>query len=68
MPSALYMRLGKYAVGDYMKVELIVDGKKIPMNKFVQKIVGSTAKGMAESLDDVDPSWGNIQIIINKDG
>ncbi|HEY3422803.1 MAG TPA: hypothetical protein VGK13_06550 [Methanocellaceae archaeon] len=50
-----------------MKVELIVDGKKIPMNKFVQKIVGSTAKGMVESLDDVDPSWGNIQIIINKE-
>jgi hypothetical protein len=54
-------------VGDYMKVELIVDGKKIPMNKFVQKFVGSTTKGMAETLDDVDPAWRNIQIIINKE-
>jgi hypothetical protein len=28
-----------------MKVELSLDGKKIPMNKFVQKIIGSGIKG-----------------------
>ena len=54
-------------MGNYMKVELIVDGKKIPMNKFVQKFVGSTARGMAESLDDVDPSWSNIQIVVDRE-
>lgn len=63
----LNMRLVKYAVGDYMKVELIVDGKKIPMNKFVQKFVGATAKGMVETLDDVDPSWRKIQIVVEKE-
>ena len=67
MPSGLNMPLSKYAVGDFMKVELIVDGKKIPMNKFVQKFVGSTAKGMAETLDDVDPSWRNIQIVVDRE-
>ncbi len=50
-----------------MKVELIVDGKKIPMNKFVQKFVGSTTKGMVETLDDVDASWHKIEIVVNKE-
>jgi hypothetical protein len=67
MPSMLNMRLVKYVVGDYMKVELIVDGKKIPMNKFVQKFVGATSKGMVETLDDVDPSWRKIQIVVEKE-
>ena len=46
-----------------MKVELIVDGKKVPMNKFVQKIVGSGIKGMADTLDGVGP-WKKLQITI----
>lgn len=54
-------------MGDKMKVELIVDGKKIPMNKFVQKFVGSTVKGMVETLDDVDASWKKVSIQLEKD-
>lgn len=46
-----------------MKVELIVDGKKIPMNRFVQKIVGSGIKGMIDTLDGVSP-WKSLQITI----
>ena len=38
-----------------MKVELSLDGKKIPMNKFVQKIIGSGIKGMVDTLDGVGP-------------
>jgi hypothetical protein len=47
-----------------MKVELMVDGKKIPMNKFVQKIVGSGIKGMVDTLDGVGP-WKKLQITIS---
>jgi hypothetical protein len=47
-----------------MKSELFVDGKKVPMNKFVQKFVASTAVGMAETLDDVSKDWKEIQIKI----
>lgn len=49
-----------------MKVEVNVDGKKVPMNKFVQKIVGSTIKGMIETLDDVG-AWKNLNITIEMD-
>lgn len=47
-----------------MKVELNVDGKHIPMNKFVQKIVGSTIKGMIETLDDIG-AWKKLEIKIS---
>jgi hypothetical protein len=49
-----------------MKVELIIDGKKIPMNKFVQKIVGAGVKGMVDTLDGVTP-WKKMQITILPD-
>jgi len=50
-------------IGDNVKVELSVDGKRVPMNKFVQNIVGSTIKGMIETLDDVG-AWKNLEIKI----
>jgi hypothetical protein len=50
-----------------MKVELIVDGKKIPMNKFVQEFVAGTVKGMVGSLDDVDGSSKKIEIKIEQE-
>jgi hypothetical protein len=46
-----------------MKVELSLDGKKIPMNKFVQKIIGSSIKGMVDTLDGIGP-WKKLQITI----
>ncbi|MGA9139070.1 MAG: hypothetical protein WBZ29_02530 [Methanocella sp.] len=49
-----------------MKVELSLDGKKIPMNKFVQKIIGSGIKGMVDTLDGVGP-WKKLQITIEPD-
>ncbi len=49
-----------------MKVELNIDGKKIPMNKFVQKIVGAGIKGMVDTLDGVTP-WKKLQITIAPD-
>jgi len=51
---------------NHVKVEISVDGKKVPMNKFVQKIVGSTIKGMIETLDDVG-AWKKLEIKIESD-
>ncbi len=52
--------------GYAMKVELLIDGKKVPMNKFVKKIVGSGIKGMVDTLDGVGP-WKKLQITISPD-
>ncbi len=49
-----------------MKVELVVDGKKIPLNKFVQKILGSGVVGMVETLDSVETPWKNIELKIEQ--
>ena len=49
-----------------MKVELSIDGRKIPMNKFVQKIVGSTIRGMVDTLDDVG-AWKTLEVRIEAD-
>lgn len=36
------------------------------MNKFVQKIVGSTIRGMVETLDDVG-AWKKLEIKIEEE-
>lgn len=50
-----------------MKIELLVDGKKIPMNDFVQKIVVNVIKAMVETLHNIDSEWKEISIHIERD-
>lgn len=50
-----------------MKVELLLDGKKIPMNDFVQKIVVNVIKAMIETLHNIDSEWKEISIHIERD-
>ena len=54
-------------IGEIMKVELVVDGKKIPLNKFVQKILGSGVVGMVETLDSVETPWRAIELKIERE-
>ncbi|MDM7918452.1 MAG: hypothetical protein QUS12_04720 [Methanosarcina sp.] len=50
-----------------MKIELVVDGRKVPMNEFVQKIVGNVIRAMVETLHTIDSGWKEISIHIEKD-
>ncbi len=50
-----------------MKIELSVDERKIPINEFVQKIVGNVIQAMVETLHTVDGKWKEISIHIEKD-
>jgi hypothetical protein len=50
-----------------MKIELSVDGRKIPMNDFVQKIIVNVIKAMVETLHTIDSEWKEISIRIEKD-
>ncbi len=54
-------------IGVTMKVELVVDGKKIPLNKFVQKILGSGVVGMVETLDSVETPWRTIELKVEQE-
>ncbi len=49
-----------------MKVELVVDGNRIPLNRFVQKILGSGVAGMVETLDSVETPWRVIELKVEK--
>jgi hypothetical protein len=49
-----------------MKIELSVDGRKIPMNDFVQKIVVNVIKAMVETLHTIDSEWKELYIHIEK--
>ncbi|WP_187151838.1 hypothetical protein [Methanosarcina siciliae] len=50
-----------------MKIELLVDDRKIPMNEFVQKIVGNVIKAMVETLHTINSDWKEISIHVEQD-
>jgi hypothetical protein len=52
--------------GETMGVKLKVDGKEIPLNEFVEKILGGTVKGAVESLRGIDGAWEKIVIEVDK--
>ncbi len=50
-----------------MRVELMVDGKAVPLNDFTQEIIGNIAVAMAESLRGVGQDWKEIKIKLQQD-
>jgi hypothetical protein len=50
-----------------MKIELMVDGRKIPMNEFVQTMIGNVIKAMVETLHTIDSEWKEISIRVEQD-
>jgi hypothetical protein len=51
---------------EYMKVEMAIDGKIIPLNDFTQEIIGNVAAAMAGSLRGVDNSSHEIVIKVQR--
>jgi hypothetical protein len=49
-----------------MEVKLNVDGKEIPLNEFVEKMLGGTVKGGVESLRGIDGKWKKIVIEVER--
>jgi hypothetical protein len=49
-----------------MELELIIDGKDIPMNNFVQKIISGVVSGTVESLDGVEKDWKEIKLTLTR--
>ncbi len=45
-----------------MGVKLKVDGKNIPINEFVEKILTGTIVGAVSSLHGVNEDWKKIEI------
>jgi hypothetical protein len=49
-----------------MESELIVDGEKIPMNEFLQKILGNMVGGAVETLHGVESEWTEVSLKIKR--
>jgi hypothetical protein len=49
-----------------VSVKLRVDGKNIPLNEFVETILGGTISGAVSTLHGVDAAWQKIEIQIEK--
>ena len=47
-------------------LKLKVDGKEIPLNEFVEKIVSGTVTGAVTSLRGIKEDWKKIEIEIEK--
>lgn len=50
-----------------MKVRIFVDGKEVPLNKFVNDIIGEIIAGAIKTLKGVNRDWNTINIEIKKD-
>jgi len=49
-----------------MSIKLKVDGKEIPLNEFVEKILGGTIAGAVTSLHGIGADWQKLEIEIQR--
>ena len=49
-----------------MSLKLKVDGKEIPLNEFVEKIISGSITGAVASLKGISDDWKKIEIEISK--
>ncbi len=49
-----------------MGVKLVVDGKEIPLNEFVSKMLGGTVVGAVTSLRGIKDNWEKIEVVVIK--
>ena len=49
-----------------MELKLAIDGKEIPLNEFVNKILAGTMVGAVTSLRGVREDWKKIEMEITK--
>lgn len=49
-----------------MEMKLLVDGKEIPMNEFVSKILSGMVVGSVTSLRGIREDWKKIEIQVER--
>jgi hypothetical protein len=49
-----------------LSLKLKVDGKDIPLNEFVEKILSGTVTGALSSLKGIKEDWKKIEVTIEK--
>ena len=49
-----------------MPLKLLVDGKEIPLNEFVESILTGTLTGAVATLHGINEDWKKIEIAIKR--
>ncbi len=49
-----------------MEVRLKIDGKEVPLNEFVEKMLGGMLEGAVESLKGIDSNWKKMVIEVER--
>jgi hypothetical protein len=49
-----------------MDMKILIDGKEIPLNEFVEKILSGTIVGAVTSLRGIKEDWKKIEIEISR--
>ena len=49
-----------------MSMKLLVDGKEIPLNEFVEKMLSGSVVGAVTALKGIKDDWEKIEIEISK--
>ena len=47
-------------------VRLLIDGKEVPMNPYVQKVFGEVVRAMISTLKGVDENWSHAELILDR--
>jgi hypothetical protein len=47
-------------------VKLLIDGKEVPLNPYVQKVFGAVIKGMISTLKGVDENWNHAELVLDR--
>ncbi|MDF2956114.1 hypothetical protein [Candidatus Alkanophaga liquidiphilum] len=50
-----------------MQVKLVVDGKDVTLNKFVQEMLGRMLAGAVSALHGVEEDWKRIELFASKE-
>jgi hypothetical protein len=61
-----YRELNSNLEVDCLELKLVIDGKEIPLNEFVNNILTGTMVGAVTSLRGVREDWKKIEVEITK--
>jgi hypothetical protein len=49
-----------------MSIKLLIDGREIPLNEFVEKVLSGTIVGAVTALRGIKEDWKKIEVEISK--
>ena len=49
-----------------MRVRLVVDGKEVPLNAYVQSVFGNVLLALVSTLKGVDKDWKELKVEVRR--